>query len=126
MKRALPVLVLAAALFGQAGPALAQWHGGPPDHRGGHWDQHRGGPHWRRPLPPYEVVMIYPPAPPPGPQVVYVQPAPVQAVPASDPYIDGEGRYCREYQSMVTVGGTQQPGYGTACRMPDGQWRIVD
>lgn len=34
------------------------------------------------------------------------------------------GEYCREYQSVVTVGGVAQPSYGTACRMPDGQWKI--
>jgi hypothetical protein len=124
VKRALTILTLAAALFGQVGPAAAQW--GPPGHGGyrGDWDRH-GGPHGRRPLPPYEVIMVYPAPPSPSPQVVYVQPAPIQAVPASDPYIDGQGRYCREYQSMVVVGGQQQPSYGTACRMPDGQWRIV-
>lgn len=37
-----------------------------------------------------------------------------------------EGRYCREYQAMAVVGGRQQQTYGTACRMPDGQWQIVE
>lgn len=69
--------------------------------------------------------MVYPPPPPRGAQVVYVEPAPLPVVPASDPYLDGQGRYCREYQSQVTVGGQIQPAYGTACRMPDGAWRIV-
>jgi surface antigen len=32
---------------------------------------------------------------------------------------------CREYQQTVTVGGQTQEGYGTACRQPDGTWRIV-
>lgn len=35
------------------------------------------------------------------------------------------GRYCREYQQTVTVGGKTQSGYGTACRQPDGSWEIV-
>lgn len=35
------------------------------------------------------------------------------------------GRYCREYQTMVTINGKQQKGYGKACRQPDGSWRIV-
>ena len=35
------------------------------------------------------------------------------------------GQYCREFQQMVIVGGQEQSSYGTACRQPDGQWRIV-
>ncbi len=35
------------------------------------------------------------------------------------------GRYCREYQQTVYVGGKQQSGYGTACQQPDGSWEIV-
>jgi len=35
------------------------------------------------------------------------------------------GRYCREYQQTITVGGKQQSGYGTACQQPDGTWQIV-
>lgn len=33
--------------------------------------------------------------------------------------------YCREYTSTATVGGRSQTIYGTACRQPDGSWRIV-
>lgn len=36
------------------------------------------------------------------------------------------GGYCREYQQTITVGGQTQKAYGTACRGPDGQWRIVE
>lgn len=35
------------------------------------------------------------------------------------------GRYCREYQTTVTVGGQKEQGYGTACQQPDGSWQIV-
>jgi surface antigen len=35
------------------------------------------------------------------------------------------GQYCREFQSVVTVGGERQNAHGTACREPDGSWRIV-
>jgi len=35
------------------------------------------------------------------------------------------GQYCREFQETVIVGGQEQAAYGTACRQPDGQWRIV-
>ena len=37
-----------------------------------------------------------------------------------------DGRYCREYQQTVTVGGQAQSGYGTACRQPDGSWKVVN
>lgn len=39
---------------------------------------------------------------------------------------DTSGRYCREYQQTVTVGGKKQSAYGTACQQPDGQWEIVN
>jgi surface antigen len=35
------------------------------------------------------------------------------------------GENCREYQSTVTVSGKQEKAYGTACRQPDGTWKIV-
>lgn len=44
----------------------------------------------------------------------------------SGSYNDAEGRYCREYQSTAVVGGKTQQTYGTACRQPDGSWKLVD
>ncbi len=35
------------------------------------------------------------------------------------------GRYCREYQQTIYVGGQEETGYGTACQQPDGSWEIV-
>ncbi len=40
-------------------------------------------------------------------------------------YQTNTGQYCREYQQTVTVGGKMQEGYGTACRQPDGSWKII-
>ena len=40
-------------------------------------------------------------------------------------YQDNDGRYCREYQQTVTVGGKTEQAYGTACRKPDGAWQVV-
>jgi surface antigen len=37
--------------------------------------------------------------------------------------VTAEG-YCREYQQTVTVGGKEEQAYGTACRQPDGSWKI--
>lgn len=36
-----------------------------------------------------------------------------------------DGAYCREFQNTVTVGGRREEAYGTACRQPDGSWKIV-
>lgn len=41
-------------------------------------------------------------------------------------YQESSGRYCREYQTTVTVGGETEQAYGTACRQSDGSWEIVD
>lgn len=35
------------------------------------------------------------------------------------------GRYCREFQQKVTIGGNTESAYGTACQQPDGSWEIV-
>lgn len=35
------------------------------------------------------------------------------------------GEYCREYEQTVTIGDETQAAYGTACRQPDGKWRVV-
>jgi surface antigen len=36
------------------------------------------------------------------------------------------GAYCREFQSEIIVGGRRENAHGTACREPDGSWRIVN
>jgi hypothetical protein len=36
-----------------------------------------------------------------------------------------QGRYCREFQQQVSVGGRTEQAYGTACQQPDGSWEIV-
>jgi surface antigen len=35
------------------------------------------------------------------------------------------GAYCREYKTTINVGGWEEDGFGTACRQPDGTWKIV-
>jgi surface antigen len=40
-------------------------------------------------------------------------------------YQTAQGAYCREYQQTVTIDGKKENSYGTACRQPDGSWRIV-
>lgn len=41
-------------------------------------------------------------------------------------YTAASGENCREYQTTVTVSGRQEKAYGTACRQPDGSWKIVN
>ncbi len=38
---------------------------------------------------------------------------------------NSDGQYCREFTQTITVGGETHQGYGTACRQPDGSWKIV-
>src|ERR1700722_10372165 len=41
-------------------------------------------------------------------------------------YQNNTGRYCREFQQTVTIGGRTERAYGTACRQPDGSWEILN
>ena len=34
--------------------------------------------------------------------------------------------YCREYLTNITIGGEKKKAYGTACRQPDGLWKVVN
>lgn len=45
--------------------------------------------------------------------------------PTRDGY-SSSGKYCREYQQTVYVGGKKESAYGTACQQPDGSWKIVE
>ncbi len=40
-------------------------------------------------------------------------------------YQASTGQYCREFQQSVTVGNQTKDAYGTACRQPDGTWKII-
>jgi surface antigen len=33
--------------------------------------------------------------------------------------------YCREFSQVINIGGRPARAFGTACRQPDGQWRIM-
>jgi surface antigen len=45
--------------------------------------------------------------------------------PTQNVTIDGNP-YCREYRTTANVAGKNQQVYGTACRQPDGSWKIVN
>ncbi|MBM3503362.1 MAG: glycine zipper 2TM domain-containing protein [Alphaproteobacteria bacterium] len=40
-------------------------------------------------------------------------------------YQKASGEQCREFTQTVSVGGKSEQAYGTACRQPDGTWKIV-
>ncbi|UUX52301.1 hypothetical protein NUH88_12355 [Nisaea acidiphila] len=50
--------------------------------------------------------------------------APVIPVTPVTPAVAKEAPYCREYQDRIRVGGAEVDAYGTACLMPDGDWKI--
>ena len=45
-------------------------------------------------------------------------------VPVKNVSVDGNP-YCREYRTNAIIAGKQQQMYGTACRQPDGSWKMV-
>lgn len=47
-----------------------------------------------------------------------------QVTPVKNVTVHGN-RYCREYRTTAFVGGKSQEVYGTACRQPDGSWKVV-
>ncbi|HXV23821.1 MAG TPA: RT0821/Lpp0805 family surface protein [Alphaproteobacteria bacterium] len=40
-------------------------------------------------------------------------------------YTSAGGQYCREYTTTAVIHGRAERVYGTACRTPDGSWRLV-
>jgi surface antigen len=40
-------------------------------------------------------------------------------------FVSSSGQNCREFQQSIVVGGRTENAYGTACRQPDGSWKIV-
>ncbi|HSD50818.1 MAG TPA: RT0821/Lpp0805 family surface protein [Candidatus Methylomirabilis sp.] len=40
-------------------------------------------------------------------------------------YQKANGQYCREFQTNVKIGDKSEKAHGTACRQPDGSWKIV-
>ena len=39
-------------------------------------------------------------------------------------YQQADGTYCREFAQTIVVGGKMESAYGTACRQPDGAWKL--
>jgi len=114
MKTLLKAAIVGATVFALPLAASArEWN----DHDG--W-RHRGG-----------IFLSFGVAPAPSPY--YYAPAPYYYAPpriayAPPPFSLGRavGPNCREYTAPVRVGGRVVDSYGTACRQPDGSWRIID
>lgn len=117
-------------------PAYADWDRHDHGRRGG-WDRHdrhdyypRGHRHvvsFNFGIAPYyssyyrPTRVIYAPRP-----VVVQQPEVIYINNDNSRVVDNnDGRYCREYQSNVRVGGVLRESYGTACQQPDGSWEII-
>jgi surface antigen len=79
--------------------------------------------HYRHARPVYGPPVAYYPPPAYAPPAYYGAPV-TYAAPAQATSLNTAGRYCREYQSTVTVGGQPVPAYGTACMQPDGSWEM--
>lgn len=41
-------------------------------------------------------------------------------------YQTGSGTHCREFTQTIMIGGKSETGVGTACRQPDGSWRVTN
>jgi surface antigen len=41
-------------------------------------------------------------------------------------YAQADGSPCREFTTVVNIGGSHEQAYGTACRQQDGSWKIVN
>jgi len=145
-----PVCVIALAFSLMAAqPAMADsfsigystgGHGWNQGHRNSHHNQGRGWKHghhknhWRhdnhwghhdRPRTTVFFSSYYPVVSQPVyySQPIYLQPHQMML---GQQVAYNSGEFCREYQSLVTVGGLRQNSFGTACLQPDGSWRVVN
>jgi len=41
-------------------------------------------------------------------------------------FTDDSGQNCRQFETTVTVDNDQRTATATACRQPDGQWKVID
>ena len=41
-------------------------------------------------------------------------------------YQRSDGTYCRDFEQTVTIDGRYETATGTACRQPDGSWKVVN
>lgn len=73
----------------------------------------------------HEAAQVQAASAPIGEKIIWKEGEASGAVTAVREGTSTSGRYCREFQQEVTVGGKTEQAYGTACRQPDGSWEVV-
>jgi hypothetical protein len=73
----------------------------------------------------YEAAQIRAATAPVGETIIWREGGATGSVAAVREGVSTSGRYCREFQQKVTIGGKTEEAYGTACRQPDGTWEVV-
>ncbi|MBT3991403.1 MAG: glycine zipper 2TM domain-containing protein [Rhodospirillaceae bacterium] len=49
-----------------------------------------------------------------------------RVTPTNTERVASSGEYCREYEHEITVDGRKEIVKGTACRQPNGSWRVIN
>ncbi|MGB5473249.1 MAG: hypothetical protein WBQ78_07215 [Gammaproteobacteria bacterium] len=73
----------------------------------------------------YEAAQISATTAPLGEPIIWENGGASGAVIATREGTTPSGRYCREFQQNVAIGGRREEAYGTACRNPDGSWEVI-
>jgi len=73
----------------------------------------------------HEAAQVAATTAPIGERIVWEEGGAYGSVVATREGTSTSGRYCREFQQEVQVGGRTEEAYGTACRNPDGSWEVV-
>jgi len=73
----------------------------------------------------HEAAQIAATTAPLGERIIWQEGGARGAVVAVQEGTSTSGRYCREFQHTVAIGGRTEEAYGTACRNPDGSWEVV-
>lgn len=74
----------------------------------------------------HEAAQIAATTAPIGERIIWQENGASGSVVATREGTTSSGRYCREFQQDVSIGGRNEEAYGTACRNPDGSWEVID
>jgi hypothetical protein len=138
-----PIPVRAQAFVAPGAPGAGYYYPGPS------YGYPPPYPYAYNPTPPYYAPPVaYPPAASASPAPVRATPLPAPATADTAPpapgsaaaaavvpgfgytnrpaFINASGQTCREYKATDLRSGRPVEVYGTACRQPDGQWRVIN
>lgn len=73
----------------------------------------------------HEAAQVKAASSPVGEKIIWKQGNATGSVTTTREGTSTSGRYCREFQHEVTIGGKSEQAYGTACRQPDGSWEVI-